>query len=74
MLYNENLVDHQATHSEVRSYKCSVCPDGRFFKTKSQLSKHMVFHYEPKFTCRKCDHKSYTKAHLKVHENTHVQQ
>ena len=42
------LVRHQATHSEVRSFKCSICPKGRYFKTKNHLSSHMVFHYEPK--------------------------
>ena len=33
----------------------------------------MIYHYEPKFSCSQCDHKSYIKSHLKVHENTHVE-
>ena len=66
-----DLVQHQATHSDVRNFKCSICPDGRFFKTKSQLSHHMVFHYEPKYSCSHCDHKSYTKMSLKKHTETH---
>ena len=66
-----NLVRHQATHSEVKKFKCSICPEGRYFKTKCQLSKHMVFHYEPKFSCSQCDHKSYTMSDLSRHKQTH---
>ena len=65
------LVKHQATHSDVRSFKCSICPDGRYFKTKSQLTTHLVFHYEPKFACNYCDHKSYTSGDLKKQIKTH---
>ena len=72
MLNNGNLVDHQATHSEVRSCKCSICPEGRYFKTKSQLSNHMVYHYEPKYSCSQCDHKSYTNTHLSRHKKLMV--
>ena len=66
------LVDHQATHSDVRNYKCSICPDGRYFKTKFQLSHHVIFHYEPKYSCSHCDHKRYTKSDSSRHEQTHV--
>ena len=66
-----NLVRHQATHSDVRNFKCSVCPEGRFFKTKDQLSHHMVFHYEPKFVCSRCDYKAHTKSNLSQHEKSH---
>ena len=66
------LVQHQATHSEIKSFKCSICPEGRFFKTKSQLINHMVFHYEPKFSCSHCDYKSHTKCNLKTHEKSHI--
>ena len=65
------LVRHQAIHSEIRSVKCSICPEGRFFKTKNELRQHMLFHYEPKFSCSFCDHKSYTTSSLKTHEKTH---
>ena len=70
--HKSNLVQHQATHTDVRNFKCSICPEGRSFKTKSHLSRHMVFHYEPKFFCIHCDYKSYTKSNLKKHEKTHV--
>ena len=66
------LVRHQATHSEMKSFKCSICPEGRFFKTKSQLTNHMIYHFEPKFSCSHCDHKSYRSDHLKTHEKTHI--
>ena len=56
------LVQHQAIHSDVRNFKCSVCLEGRFFKTKYQLNQHMKFHFEPKFACSYCDHKTYRKC------------
>ena len=66
-----HLVQHEASHSEIKSFKCSICPEGRFFKTKKALNEHMVFHYEPKYSCSFCDHKSYTTSSLKRHEKTH---
>ena len=65
------LVQHQATHSDIRSFKCSICPEGRFFKTKTNLNRHMVFHFEPKFACSRCDYKTYTKSNFKRHLKTH---
>ena len=66
-----DLVKHQATHSDVRSFKCSICPDGRFFKTKDGLRNHMVFYYEPKFACNHCDYKTHTNQSLKRHKKSH---
>ena len=70
-LQKSNLVRHQATHSEIRSFKCSICPEGRFFKTKNQLTNHMVFHYEPKFACSHCDYRAHKKCDLDRHSKTH---
>ena len=67
-----NLVQHQACHSDVRNFKCTVCPEGRFFKTKKYLNQHMVFHNEPKFPCSYCNHKSYRKCYILKHEKTHI--
>ena len=39
------LVQHEANHSDIRSFKCNICPEGRFCKTKYQLSHHKAFHY-----------------------------
>ena len=66
-----NLKVHQTTHSDVKSFKCSICPKGRFFKTKDQLTRHMVFHYEPKFSCSYCDYKTHKKYNLIRHEKNH---
>ena len=66
------LVQHQATHSEIKPFKCSICPEGRFFKTKTRLYNHMLYHYEPKFCCSYCDHKTHMKSNLKMHEKTHL--
>ena len=63
------LLRHQVIHSEVRSFKCSICPEGRSFKTKDGLRNHLKYHYEPKFCCSHCDHKSYTTYDLKKHIN-----
>ena len=66
------LVKHQSTHSDVRSFTCSICPEGRSFKTKDGLTNHLVFHYEPKFACSRCDFKAHRKysldRHLKIHK------
>ena len=66
------LVRHQDTHSDVRNFKCSICPEGRFFRLKQHLSQHIVFYYEPKFSCSHCNHKSLTSSELAKHINTHV--
>ena len=66
------LARHLATHSEIKPFKCSICPEGKFFKTKVGLNNHMVYHYEPKFSCIQCDYKTHTKCNLKTHEKTHI--
>ena len=48
------LKNHQTTHSNERNFKCKICPDDRYFKTKGQLSIHMKFHYEPSYQCEVC--------------------
>ena len=68
----DSLVRHQATHTNNRPFKCSICPEARYFKTKNSLTIHMVYHYEPKYSCNYCDHKSYTKCNLNTHEKTHI--
>ena len=39
----------------IRSFKCSIRPKGRFFKTKDDVSNHIVYNYEQNFACRQCD-------------------
>ena len=65
------LVRHQNTHSDVRSFKCSICPEGRYFKSNRDLKRHMIYHYEPKFSCSHCDYKTHTKGNLKTHMKRH---
>ena len=63
-----SLKNHLTTHSDERKIKCDICPDERYFKTKSQLSNHLVYHYEQKHSCAHCDKKFYTFSCLKAHE------
>ena len=68
----ENLKNHEATHSDEKNFKCDICPDERSFKTKHELSQHMVFHYEPKHSCPKCGKKFYTSSNMKRHFNRNI--
>ena len=61
------LKNHEATHSDERNFKCNFCPDERSFKTKIQLRKHLVYHYEPKFLCVHCKKKLNDSSNLKSH-------
>ena len=63
--HQASLVQHQLTHRGDTPFKCSICPEGKYFETKLSLNQHMVFHYEPKFSCNYCNHKCYTKGNLK---------
>ena len=67
------LQRHQATHSDERKFKCNICPDERYFKTKNALVKHKLFHYEPKFTCAHCNKKFYTSSNLNEHMKYHFE-
>ena len=66
------VVQHQATHSDNKPFICNICPEDRFFKTKSQLSHHMVYHDEPTFSCIYCNYRAHTKRNLNRHEKTHT--
>ena len=65
------LQRHQTTHSDERKFKCSICPDERYFKTQNDLSNHLVYHYEPKHSCLHCSKKCYTSTDLKKHMSYH---
>ena len=65
--FKNNLKRHQMIHSDERNFKCNLCPDDRYFKTKNQLRNHLVYHYEPKHSCVHCNKKFHTSADLKKH-------
>ena len=66
------LQNHQATHSDERNFKCKICPDDRYFKTNSQLSNHMIFHYEPSHQCEVCQKSFHCKSNLSRHMRTNT--
>ena len=66
-----SLVVHQATHSDVISFRCSICPEGGFLKTKSHLINLMVYHYETKFACSHFEYKTHRKCNLDLNLKTH---
>ena len=61
-----NLRHHD--ESKEKKFKCDICPDERYFRTKSELSMHMKYHYEPTHPCKNCSRKFYTLSSLKSHE------
>ena len=65
------LKDHQATHSDERNHKCTICAEERFFKTKNGLAHHMKSHFEPEHECKKCGTKFHRSCALNVHMKTH---
>ena len=67
-----HLKNHQATHSDERKFKCEICPDERYFKTKKQLSAHMKFHCEPSHQCEVCRKSFHCKSTLNRHMRIHT--
>ena len=70
--FAQDLVRHQATHSDVRSFKCCFSPKRRYLKTKHQLTNHIVFYFKPKFVCSHCEYKAHTSSNLKKHKKNHL--
>ena len=66
-----SLVKHQAIHSNVRSFKYSICLEGKYFKTKDCYGKQIIFDYKSKFACSHCYYKCHRKYSLNVHQKTH---
>ena len=71
--HKSNLNAHQKTHDSKKSLKCPVCPEGRFFRTNTDLAHHMAFHYEPKHACVKCGEKFHRSSDLDRHLLFHFQ-
>ena len=69
---NSKLRRHQVAHSEERKFKCAICPEGRFFKTKPDLSIHMKLHFEPEHECKRCGKKFHRSSNLNKHMKTHL--
>ena len=63
---------HKVTHSDERNFKCEICPDHRYFKTKLHLNNHMKFHYEPSHQCEVCLKSFHRKSTLDRHMRTHT--
>ena len=70
--FKSNLKRHQIVHSDERKFKCEICQDERYFKTKQHLRDHMKFHYEPYYQCEVCQKSFYSKTNLNTHMRTHT--
>ena len=67
-----HLKRHEATHSEERKYKCTICTEERFFKTDVGLNRHMKRHFDPTYSCFQCGKKYHDASNLIRHEKTHL--
>ena len=70
--HKANLQNHETTHSDERKFKCEICQDERYFKTKQDLNNHMKFHYEPSYQCQVCQKSFHCKKDLNRHMRTHT--
>ena len=68
-----SLQRHQVIHSDESNFKCKICQDDKYFKTKGQLSIHMHYHFEPKHTCVHCNKKFHTSTNLTYHIKLHLE-
>ena len=62
---------HEGFHSGERNFKCSICPNDKSFKTKHDLVRHMLTHFDPKSSCEKCNKQFNTYECLKQHMKNH---
>ena len=62
---------HEGFHSGERNFKCSVCPNDKSFKTKHDLVRHRLTHFDPKLSCVNCNKKFHTSDNLKYHMRNH---
>lgn len=67
-IVKSKLVKHQATHREVRSFKCYICSRGMYFKIKHDLNFRIIYHYKPKFSSSHRVNKIHISSYLKKHE------
>ena len=68
-LFPTTLKQHMASHSNNRSFLCTVCGAG--FKVKGKLYLHMKLHENKIYTCNICGHHSKTKHYLALHQQMH---
>ena len=65
------LKRHQAVHSEERKYKCTICTEGRFFKTKAVFLNHKKYHFEAEHDCKQGERKFHQSSGLNIYIKTH---
>ncbi|XP_039279351.1 zinc finger protein 3 homolog isoform X2 [Nilaparvata lugens] len=70
-LTQQNLLQHERTHSGVKNYSCEEC--GKCFGTARNLEVHCLVHtgFKP-FICRLCGKAFARKAEIRDHERTHT--
>ena len=70
--HKQTLQKHQAAHSVKRKFKCKICSDDRYFKTKDHFSRHIKFHYELSNQCEVCLKSFHCKSTLGRHMRIHT--
>lgn len=64
------LTIHMKVHSQVKSFKCSICGD--YMKSKQALIDHENRHLGVKaYPCSQCDQRFISRALCVTHEKTH---
>jgi KRAB domain-containing zinc finger protein len=75
-LSNHNLKSHYKTHTEVKEFKCDLCPSE--FKSKGGVTYHLrAVHarsIEKKYLCSLCGFKFFNNFKLQLHINTHTEE
>uniref|UniRef100_A0A8C3WNJ1 Zinc finger and SCAN domain containing 25 n=1 Tax=Catagonus wagneri TaxID=51154 RepID=A0A8C3WNJ1_9CETA len=68
---SSNLVRHQRTHEEEKSYGCVEC--GKGFALREYLAKHQRTHLGKRpYVCGRCWKSFSQRHHLEVHERSHT--
>ena len=61
-----NLQEHIPTHSDTRTFLCTIC--GRYLKTDNSYRRHMVYVHGVKYTCVVCRKDFSSQLGMQIHQ------